>query len=198
MMPTIIEGDNSMRSIILGGLLAAAFAATPALATEQIGGWEGRTFVVSAAFGGLFQDVSENPDDTSDLGFDAKLKIGAQIAPTWAGHLELAIGRAEFDVAGDDLELERFSAFAMGQYRAPIAGFVRPYAEAGIGFVQFDPEDGDSAEGVGFKGGLGADFALAPQASMFFEGHYAYYPEVDDDVDIGEVTFGVGVSYRFK
>lgn len=148
-------------------LIAAAFALAFAAATtgaDDLLAQQGQGF-------GLQVDIGASVLTGDDFdAWDTGVNFDALGSYAWTSGWEagVAAGFASHDVNGDDTQLNNVSAVLRKRFHVPRtrAPHLHPYLEGRFGWVQNDPDAGDSDSGIELGGGAGLEYWLSQQVGL--------------------------------
>lgn len=134
------------------------------------------------------------------IGLSFEIARGLSI---WAG-ADLFSRTGALTFTEEEVKIRITSAFAGLKYSLGRAS-VRPYIGAAAGFWSYKETSGDisvSGSDPGFLGQVGVDVRMSGKLSLDLYGKYGHCLASPDDEDavksqIGGLTFGAGLSYRF-
>lgn len=193
-MRNLVAYIRRRRKMAVAGLIGvwAAIAASPSSAE-----WRTTVFVAGDASAQL---VSVDADDASDgaWGWAVTAVAGVETLRDFAVMGELSYGQAEITESGEEAEGDIFQAFAIGHYRIPIAGRIRPYVGGGFGYTIVQGAESD-ANGPAFKLLAGVDGAVGEWSSVYFQVDYIRSLTDDGgaDIDLTQTQIRVGYKRRF-
>lgn len=156
-------------------VLAMLGSAVPARAAG--GDPPARPVIVGITIGARF--FNDDLELGNDFAFGGRVGIG--LGPKWALLTDFIACHPSRDVTSIAAYVDALRLLARYNLRT---GTFRPYVVGGIGGVLFIFNDTPTTAGGALTAGLGADYRLAPQTSLFVEATRDLYSEQDITYDV--------------
>lgn len=175
-----IERSVPARAVLV---FMAASILLPSVARAEDGPTNRRPFILATAVG-----VRTFPTDlelNDDFCFGGRVGVG--LSQRWALLLDFVASHPHREVTSVAAYVDALRFLARANLRT---GTFRPYIVGGIGGVLFMFNDTPSTAGGTLTAGLGADYRVAPQTSVFLEGSVDFYAQEEVTYDrFGSVSF---------
>jgi hypothetical protein len=158
-------------------LLVLAMVATSGPARAAGSDPPARPVIVGITIGARF--FNDDLELGNDFAFGGRVGIG--LGPRWALLTDFVACHPSRDVTSIAAYVDALRLLARYNLKT---GTFRPYVVGGIGGVLFIFNDTPTTAGGALTAGLGADYRLAPQTSLFVEATRDLYSEQDITYDI--------------